>query len=204
MRVDWESVSAATRSTSFSNRLTSSKIVFKSWLATNTYQMERKYRKDNLCPCCLSSLETWDHVFRCKETTIATYRRDQLRLLRENLHSLPTPSRVVNAMLRGLVIWIGGREQFHIQEGTKEDSLKLAIRQKTKVGWKNMIKGRLVQQWSMVVMDPSEGGDLTRPKDGPTWGIRAAGLFIAFGINCWKRRNGAVHGLTLGEKRAIR
>ena len=83
--------------------------------------------------------------------------------------------------------------------------LKEAIQAQTDVGWKNVVIGRLVSKWQTAVMLTNEGEvDMTRPKDGEHWSQKVSSLMINFGIQIWKRQNGAVHGMTREDKRKIR
>ena len=52
-----------------------------------------------------------------------------------------------------------------------EGALKKAIIAQTNLGWRNAIKGRLVKEWTVAVMDTTSADNiLTRPKCGDKWG----------------------------------
>ena len=197
--INWESLRQSNKGRSFGVQLTRAKLGFE-WLATNSYQHKRHYVASPKCPFC-DEEENWDHVFRCMSTRASAFRRERLKLLRDNLQTLPTPGCIVKAMIRGLVIWTGGREEFHIQESMDEGLLKQAIRDQTSVGWKNIIKGRMVSSW-MKAATEKKGGKILfgSPKDGQSWARKAVNLFLAYGVEIWKFRNSGIHGETRVEK----
>ena len=204
-KVNWEGIRRSNHGRSFGVRLTRAKLMNR-WLPTKEYQVKRGYGQCNKCPCCQVAVESWEHVFRCRDVRAKENRRLQLRALREGLFSIPTPSGVVKAIFRGLVIWTSGNERAQTQMTGWDEKIQTAVRSQTDLGWENIIKGRLVNEWLDAVgctSDPGLDKRVDVPKDKNVWGQRATSLCLAYGINIWKFRNKVVHGLTPEEERKI-
>ena len=128
-----------------------------------------------------------------------------MRVLRDNLQTLPSPGCIVKAMMRGLGLWTVEREAFHVQESMPEGCLKEALQEQTAIGWKNLIKGRIVKKWIDAAMDKPDGRiQFGSPKDGQLWGKKVISLLLAYGVDLWKHRNLGVHGESNVERNMIK
>ncbi|KAI2505340.1 hypothetical protein MHU86_9140 [Fragilaria crotonensis] len=124
------------------------KFIFDQW-HTGKQQYKVATIKDaklQLCPCSRTVIETSTHVIRCQQnpdhaTALREFRR---RMSPEEYHP------VFQFLKDGVIAWIEDRE-FHPLltdfSGVIRDSLRVALRDQTQIGWDNAIKGYLSVAW---------------------------------------------------------
>ena len=67
--IEWKGLRSAIRREKHSNKAHVCKLVHKQW--PTMYMLERNgMSTTDVCPMCMSKIETWDHVFQCKSDDV--------------------------------------------------------------------------------------------------------------------------------------
>lgn len=104
------------------------------------------------CPVCHSTSETNNHVLRCKHTNIAQVRNDNILHLSRTLKEQCTHPDVIMAITNGINSWISDipLPPRSISVDPFQMRLKNAIKQQSTIGWGNMLRGYVANEWSAI------------------------------------------------------
>ncbi|KAI2512014.1 hypothetical protein MHU86_2302 [Fragilaria crotonensis] len=160
-RVDFEAFGSFHRRLTSSEQIAHTKFIFDQWhTGKQRYNVATiKDAKLQLCPCCRTVIETSTHVIRCQQnpdhaTALKEFRR---RMSPEEYHP------VFQFLKDDVIAWIEDRE-FHPMltdfSGEIRDSLRVALRDQTQIGWDNAIKGYLSVAWRDTAQKSLYGNSL--------------------------------------------
>ena len=110
--------------------------------------------RNDTCPLCHKSSETWQHVHRCPCADIQRLRVQQIQELETLLINLRTLPELQHHIIRTMRQW---HNDEHIPEGILinssseyADDLIVAHKNQMKVGYDLFVKGFLVREWGML------------------------------------------------------
>ena len=107
--------------------------------ATNQTLFQRGEHPDGLCPSCSKELETSDHVVWCLDRRVTRKGEELWIRFREDLERRGTESRVMEALIHGLLSWtIDGRQ---IPSEEWDNEVKLVYKAQTELGWDRFMDG---------------------------------------------------------------
>jgi hypothetical protein len=205
-RVDLEAFGSFHRRLTSSEQIAHTKFIFDQW-HTGKQQYNVATIKDaklKLCPCCRTVIETSTHVIRCQQnpdhaTALREFRR---RMSPEEYHP------VFQFLKDGVIAWIEDRE-FHPLltnfSGAIRDSLRVALRDQTQIGWDNAIKGYLSVTWRDTAEKSLYGNSIDSQAGKGLHNVRV--ILRAMHLltqQLWKSRNRVLHESTDAELCEIR
>ena len=113
-----------------------------------------------------------------------------LRELRVKLEDLKTSPGLMDLLLRGLEKVI--KEEDPSEIPVHED-LQLLKDSQTSIGWHQLLRGRLSQQWQLA-QDRFLGNNATERTNGQTWTTTVIDFIFTHWFKLWELRNGDRHG----------
>ena len=141
------------------------------------------------CPSCNDPIETRSHVYQCPATTRAIWRHKFLSNLRKKLETLNTRLDLQELMLEGVKATLEGREAGTIHA---PDTVQDLFEAQSAIGWDQLLKGRLSNQWSQ--MQQAHLGIFDKKQNGMTWATDVIQLTLENWLEVWNIRNGDRHG----------
>lgn len=75
-------------------------------LLNTNHQNAKYYGTSSAFPCCFDNIETLTHIFICQQQEVETHRKEQLKILPEELYAIGTSNLISTAILHGITSWI--------------------------------------------------------------------------------------------------
>lgn len=148
-------------------------------------------------------LENRDHIIRCPHPTRNKWRHKLLTAINENCiadFTYPPLRILLEETLRAWMYFNEATgEEFTIQDCLYPQELRLLIRQRNNIGWRQLFQGRFSVEWSRLQSDYYFRTRDERPGQnhkfaGDGWQVRIITLLWKHWRELWKQRNQDVHG----------
>ena len=111
--------------------------------------------------------------------------------LREEMQKLDTHPDLMEMMLEGFKAVVNDHDPDSIPV---KESMKPLAEAQAKVGWKQLLKGRLVVHWQHHQQKHLGEEADEKKKNGQTWSANMATLLLQLWLELWQARNGDRHG----------
>lgn len=157
------------------------------------------------CPAC-GDYENHYHFFCCKDPRMKQYHQEQQDSFKKTHGKLHTALPIYNSFKSIISLIKLGTEP--IQPLFETDSLgimtKKAWQEQRKIGWSNLIKGRMSKQWGKAQqIYYSQHPTLSQKKlyNKNYWTSKTIQSFINFSLQLWNSRCDILHGEELKDKK---
>jgi ribonuclease HI len=155
---------------------------------------DKKYTAQ--CPSCEEPMETQEHLYQCPNPNRQQWRDQFKDAMKHVMEKYETPE----TMKR---LWLEG-----INKGMMEDPTPIGdspdmediIEAQEKIGWNQMLKGRIAHQWLNHQRD-SMGNGTTKRKNATTWATDMISTIFEYWLKLWKMRNEDKHGKDAATRR---
>jgi hypothetical protein len=143
------------------------------------------------CPSCPHESEDRDHFLRCPSRRL--WQEEMLKELRQYCTNNPTREALKDILLESIMSWFQDSPVILSGFGEVYDIL---IKQQAAVGWKQLILGRFVHEWS-ILQEEFLRSITNRPKhsSGTGWVIGVTSVVWKHVRKEWETRNSARHGI---------
>ena len=141
------------------------------------------------CPSCEEPIETRDHLYACSGAQRLEWRQAFYQSLAKNLVELKTYDPLRELLVRALKAMIEGED---VETIVVPEGLEALAAAQSAIGWKELFKGRLSNQWAKY--QQQHLGRFDRKKNGQTWTIKVAQTILEGWLDLWKSRNADRHG----------
>ena len=141
------------------------------------------------CPSCEEPIETRDHLYQCPAQSRVDWRVSFIAKLRQKLEKLNTRMDLQELLLEGVKATIEGRDANTIHVPPSVQDLYTT---QTEIGWTQLLKGRISQQWSHE--QQRHLGRFDKKNNGMTWATDVIQLILESWLQLWELRNGDRHG----------
>ena len=160
----------------------------------------------SLCPRCLKSAESNNHVFCCPDPDAITQRKKDWMELWKALHKNRTAI-VIEQVWRshlqpliGIPLGESVMEGLQLAHGELDALIKLAIEEQSQIGWEKLLLGFGTITWKTIQELIDESNPKKPQRTGAVWMHTAIHQMLKFSLRCWKQRNATVHGVTRQEQ----
>ena len=177
------------------------------WTATRKQMQDRDNSIDGRCPNCdTRQYETEDHIIRCPHDDISNARELALVDLTIAMSRMETPPDLSHALIYGLEKWIdqerNRRNPIQISwppanytyDAIKHRCLADAFDSQCKIGWEEMIRGRLSAKWGDIMQKHYRSTNARKSLTRDAWETTMIGKLWAIFEHTWQARNGLLHG----------
>ena len=183
--IDWDCFSKSYCSMSNSMRSFITKSIYKH-LPTIQRQYKWKQTTSPTCPLCKKEPDDEDHILRCTNTVMTTYRRTKLQALRDDLSALGTDPLLQRHILRIILQWTNGF-QVSLCDTSTPCETHSAINDQITIGVGNLLRGILV--WRMATAQNTYFRSQRNFKSqGNTWARSVTKLLFTFSHDIWCHR----------------
>jgi hypothetical protein len=197
--VTWEAHSMAMSSL---KRVTQLRIIKLAHALYHTnYEAKKMYGTTDICPCCQQAVETFSHVFQCRDPDASTHRVSEKSLLETSLSS-NTPKQLTRMLLHGLEQWeametisTSPKLLFRGCLAPAEIALIQAFHNQSAIGWDHLLRGMLSKHWEHTYNALTPMGAIP----STIWAKTVIVHLWTYSMSLWKFCNGVVHGHTMEE-----
>jgi hypothetical protein len=157
-RVDWDSHHRAFRRLTRFQRISVTKLVHQ--LSNTNRQNKLLYDKPDMCPCCGTQEETFQHVLKCTSASTQSARQEALLRLEKLLVTIGTPALVISVIMGGFRDWLDPafQETRRSRPATFGSLRPVDIlitqaytEQFHSIGWYQFCLGRISNRWHKAV-----------------------------------------------------
>jgi hypothetical protein len=206
----WSAHDLAIQSLPHNDRIKIQKFIHDVWPSNSREARYRDTIKDQ-CRACEQEGETEDHILRCPCHLRKAIRMNMTAELRAFMTKTNTDSNVSRALLLGIHAWIHGLQAPDPSKYLHNASFELiqAFHQQTKIGWRHVLKGRLVSAWGSFINhqhtnnEPIEAtGFKSKPymNHAEKWGTNVISIIWRNVLQIWDARNKDEHGANIEEE----
>ena len=161
-------------------------------IGKRVHKYDPKYPPE--CPsCCMAQgdMETEEHLYECNSPSRRKWKATCLKTLRDQMTDLDTPEPVISLFMEGLASTFNQTSPSDIPCDPSVQHIKDA---QDKIGWNQLIKGRLAWQWNNT-QETHLGTRATDKANGRTWAIDIATTLLKQWLDLWFSRNSDRHGV---------
>ena len=201
--INWEAQGKSFKPRSLTSQLRLTKYAY-GWLPIGEKMTKIDPTASSLCPSCNQVEETTDHIMCCSAASRQDLRMSQLDALHEKLVELRTPNTLEQVMQTALAGWAQDNDYHHPTVPTRTPTdrlLNIAIRAQNKIGWGQLYRGRLAQEFQSFVTHVHFG----RPVNlyvSHAWSIALISWLWDTVESQWKLRNESLHGTDIEDTRS--
>ena len=141
------------------------------------------------CPACQEPLETKEHLYRCPAPSRSQWRSQSIIDFRKHLQKENTKLELEVLLLEGWSAVINDRS---FSDMDAPVSVEHVAQAQTRIGWDQLLKGRLSISWSQS--QQQHLGAFDGKKNGVTWATSVSKWMLLSWLELWNIRNGARHG----------
>mmetsp|Transcript_7234 Transcript_7234/g.10503 ORF Transcript_7234/g.10503 Transcript_7234/m.10503 type:complete len:666 (-) Transcript_7234:216-2213(-) len=161
--------------------------------------------EEGLCPVCKEHIETMDHVLQCQHEDTTVIKTQLMEDLREALYKGGTPNSVAEGLMTGITWWIQGaagdtcpRAPGYGKVYGPEVLATAAYAEQTKMGWGQLLRGRMSKLWGEAVAKYNNGSNFKETSN--RWSKLIIWSLWKVSLGLWTNRNEVLHGKTLTEQ----
>jgi hypothetical protein len=149
------------------------------------------------CPSCEEEIETQDHLHQCSHQSRQQWREQFQEKMKLKMEKYKTPEYIVNLWINGMKKGMGNEEE---PIGSTPETQSI-IEEQEKIGWEQMIKGRISKKW-IKAQEEEMGDNATKRKNALTWATEMISLIFEQWLKLWKIRNEDRHGRDTATRKA--
>jgi hypothetical protein len=176
------------------NRLSKRKTILIKYLHDITPVGKQVHRYDPKypaqCPSCDEPIETQEHLHQCPHIKRQEWRQETIHAVETVLESYNTPKELAELWLEGIKIAMDNRDDNPTARG---NHLQQLIESQTKIGWPQLLKGRISKQWIHYQRE-AMGDNATKRKNAETWATTMIETILNQWLKLWTMRNESRHG----------
>ena len=192
--LDWKNFSSAHSRQPRNIKTFVTKSIYKH-LPTCTRQKRWKQIESDLCTLCSEHEESPNHLFQCSAPCIQSYRRKQIKALRDELTSLGTDPYLQRHLMRMILQFTNGFEVTPILHCTENPESVLALNEQVKIGIDNFLRGTIV--WRLGCAQEAFFRSQGNYKStGDTWAKKLISYLFRTSHMIWTERCTQVAALT--------
>lgn len=159
---------------------------------------KRDGKHSHACPTCGRDNETWQHLFQCTHPDREEWRLKTLRKMRKHMDDVTTDPHLQEMFLEGLECWMRGTELNREKHLARHREL---VTQQDSIGWDNLLKGRLANQWKKKQTEHLQSLNIENPeRKGKQWPRLIVHVLWDKFLELWQARNQHKHGLDTCSK----
>ena len=194
--IDWSMLQKATHQLPFQRRLWLSQHLV-GMMGVNKWLHRWKREPSDLCPICKNTTETARHVLTCNDARVTTQWELSLSKLEWQLDKLGTPTSITKVILQHLQKWRNPNTTMD----PIPDALKEAVQAQQRIGWENILYGRLSYQWQQAYAILSAADSITKTR---RWTQAIILKLTNIAWDFWEHRNAIKHSTDHPDQLRIR